>query len=88
LAKLAFIQGLRASAALAIIAFHLSDHISRSGYTGRIVTEMGYVVLLFFVISGFVIYYTLERRTESNLLISPVSAETISNGGSNRKDND
>ena len=65
--RLAFIQGIRASAALAIIAFHLSDHISRSGYTGRIVTEMMYVVLLFFVISGFVISYTLEQRNKSNL---------------------
>lgn len=68
------LDALRGFAALAVVIYHYSGHADRYHEAGWYFTPGVYGVQLFFLVSGFVIYFTLERsRTLADFAFSRFS---------------
>jgi peptidoglycan/LPS O-acetylase OafA/YrhL len=64
-----YIDGLRGIAILGVIMTHAASKVSYDGILSLITNKLGYGVQLFFLVSAFTIFYTLDssKKSEKNL---------------------
>ncbi|QPG58670.2 acyltransferase [Shewanella eurypsychrophilus] len=66
MARINFIDSLRGIAILGVIATHAASFSSYDGLFSSVILQAGYGVQLFFIISAFTIFFTLDRASQND----------------------